>query len=159
MMAGLDDNSTGDGKTGKLASGRHNIYNSGFIGKLTCSTCNDAGVEVNHNISEITEGIVLPIDERYYDKYDYSTSNITYTRGKLGDATKEMGPFQNAKYGSQTRYSSSWYNDESWFIYLGGPWVTRGGDYTYGIGSGLFHFNTAHGFSFGGNSFRLVLAF
>ena len=36
MMSGMDDNSTGDGKTGKLSSGRHNVWNSGFKGKLTC---------------------------------------------------------------------------------------------------------------------------
>ena len=63
MMSGIDDNSTGDGKTGKLSSGRHNVWNSGFNGKLTCPECNDNGV--NHEIIKITEGIALPTDERF----------------------------------------------------------------------------------------------
>ena len=158
VMAGMDDNSTGDGKTGKLSSGRHNVYNSGFKGKLTCPNCNDNGVEVNHEITEVTEGIALPTDERYFDKYDYSTSSTTYNRGFLGDATKEMGPFQSMKYLSQSRNVGSWYSDEAWLVYSGGPWVGRGGGYTFGAGDGLFYFSYAYGRTYGNYSFRLVLA-
>ncbi len=157
MMSGMDDNSTGDGKTGKLSSGRHNLYNSGFKGKLTCSQCND-GIEINHNISEVTEGIDLPTDEKYFDKYDYSTSSTTYNRGFLGDATKEMGPFQSMKYLIQSRNVGSWYNDEAWLVNSGYPWVVRGGHYTYGTGAGLFDFDYADGHSYSYYSFRLVLA-
>ena len=157
MMSGLDDNSTGDGKTGKLSSGRHNVYNSGFKGKLTCPNCNDNGVEVNHDISEVTEGIDLPTDERYYDKYDYSTSSTTYSRGFLGDATKEMGPFQSMKYLTQSRNVGSWYNDEAWLVDSGDPWVIRGGGYSNGTGAGLFSFHIAYGYTYSYVSFRLVL--
>ncbi len=157
MMSGIDDNSTGDGKTGKLSSGRHNIYNSGFKGKLTCPECD--GVEVNHDISELTEGIDLPTDERYYDKYDYSTSNTTYSRGYLGDATKEMGPFQSMKYLTQSRYVGSWYNDEAWLVYSGVPWVMRGGYCADGTGAGVFGFDYANGYTGSSYSFRLVLTF
>ena len=159
MMSGMDDNSTGDGKTGKLSSGRHNVYNSGFIGKLTCPSCNDTGIEVNHGISEVTEGIALPTDERFFDKYDYSTSSATYNRGFLGDATKEMGPFQTMKYKTQSRQVSSWYNDDAWLVYSGHPWVLRGGHYTYGNGTGLFDFLYGYGQANHYDSFRLVLAF
>ncbi len=159
MMSGIDDNSTGDGKTGKLSAGRHNMWNSGFIGKLTCLGCNDPGVEVNHDISEVTEGIALPTDERYYDKYDYSTSSVTYNRGFLGDTTKEIGPFQTMQYLTQSRPVGSWYNDEAWFVGLGNPWVIRGGAYTNGTGAGVFNFNAADGRTAGYYSFRLVLAF
>ncbi len=158
MMSGMDDNSTGDGKTGKLSSGRHNVWNSGFIGKLTCPGCNDNGVEINHNITEVTEGITLPTDERYFDKYDYSTSNATYNRGFLGDATKEMGPFQTMKYLTQSRNIGSWYNDEAWLVSSGGPWRVRGGRCTIGTGAGLFNFSFADGSANGDGSFRLVLA-
>ena len=158
MMSGMDDNSTGDGKTGKLSSGRHNVYNSGFKGKLTCPSCNGNGVEVNHDISEVTEGIDLPTDERYYDKYDYGTSNTTYSRGYLGDATKEMGPFQSMKYLTQSRNVGSWYNDEAWLVYFGGPWVVRGGNYPAGTGAGMFDFGSAYGSTGNNYSFRLVLA-
>ena len=159
MMSGLDDNSTGDGKTGKLSSGRHNVYNSGFKGKLTCPNCNDNGVEVNHDISEVTEGIALPKDERYYDKYEYGTSSTTYNRGFLGDATKEMGPFQTMQYGTQSKQVGSWYNDEIWIVISGAPWIGRGGGYTAGTGAGLFNFTHVYGHAAGHVSFRLVLAF
>ncbi len=159
MMSGIDDNSTGDGHTGKLSVGRHNIFNSGFKGKLTCPECNDDGVEVNHNVSEITEGIELPSDEKYYDKYDFSTDSTIYNRGFLGDATKEMGPFQTIKYGTQSRQISSWYNDEAWLVNSGFPLILRGGGYTDGTGAGIFQFNRAYGISNRIYSFRLILAF
>ncbi len=157
MMAGIDNNSTGDGKTGKLSSGRNNIYNSGFNGKLTCPQCNDSGV--NHEMIEITDGIDLPTDERYFDKYDYSTSSTTYNRGIFGDATKEMGPFQSMKYGTQSRQLGSWYDDESWFVYSSNPWVVRGGLYSVGTGAGVFTFGYDSGHAISNHSFRLVLAF
>ena len=157
MMSGMDDNSTGDGKTGNLSSGRNNVYNSGFKGKLSCPECHDTD-SVNPEITEVTDGIDLPTDERYYDKYDYSTSSTTYSRGFLGDATKEMGPFQSMKYLTQSRNVGSWYNDEAWLVYSGGPWVSRGGNYTFGTGAGLFVFTYAYGRTYGNYSFRLVLA-
>ena len=157
MMAGMDDNSTGDGKTGKLASGRHNIYNSGFIGKLTCPECD--GVKVNHNISEVTEGISLPTDERYYDKYDYGTEYINFDRGKLGDASKEMGPFQKIHYLTRSRYVGSWYDDEGWMVRAATPWVQRGGMYTHGISAGIFENDANIGSQDINVGFRLVLAF
>ncbi len=159
MMSGMDDNSTGDGHTGKLSSGRHNVYNSGFKGILTCPECTDGNLVINHEITEVTEGIDLPTDERYYDKYDYSTSSTTYSRGFLGDATKEMGPFQIIKYKEQSRIISSWYNDEAYLNTSADPWIARGGYHTYGAGAGIFDFIYANGFAQGVCSFRLVLAF
>ena len=159
MMAGMDDNSTGDGHTGKLSSGRHNAYNSGFIGKLTCPECNDSGVEINHNISEVTVGIELPTDERYYDKYDYSTSYVTYNRGFLGDATKEMGPFQSIRNLTISRNIDSWYNNEAWIVYSAQPWFIRGGDFGFGSSAGMFDFTHAYGTTLTNYSFRIVLAF
>ena len=158
MMGGLDDNRTGDGTTGKLSSGRNNVYNSGFIGKLTCSECNDVDVEVNHDILEVTEGINLPTDERYYDKYDYNINSVAYNKGFLGDASKEFGPFQIMQYGTQFRQVSSWHNDEAWLVDSGDPWVVRGGDFTNGTGAGVFNFHHASGSAYSFHSFRIVLA-
>ncbi len=158
-MAGMDDNSTGDGKTGNLSVGRHNVWNSGFNGKLTCPECNDNGIEINHEVTEVTGGIDLPRDERFFDKYDYSKSITTYNRGLLGDATKEMGPFHSMRYGTQTRYTSSWYDNESSFIYTVCPWFIRGGGINYGSGAGVFNFLFTAGDADSRYSFRLVLAF
>ncbi len=152
IMAGINDNIDD-----KLSSGSNNVSNSGFNGRLTCSECNDTGV--NHEVSEIKGEIKLPLDERYYDKYAYSTSNTIYNIGKLGDATKEIGPFQNNKFITQTRPISSWYDDEAWVVYNGAPWIRRGGIYLIGSGSGIFYFDSASGNSYNNSSFRLVLAF
>ena len=154
MMSGIDD---GTG-SGKLASGRHNVYNSGFIGKITCPECNDNGVEVNHDITEVTEGIALPTDDRFYDIYDYSKSNSTFNRGKIGDATKEVGPFQNMKYLTISRNVGSWHDDDAVFPFSGVPWFTRGGEYYCGSNTGMFSFSNAYGAP-SRDSFRLVLAF
>ena len=159
MMSGMDDNSSGDGHTGKLASGRHNVYNSGFNGKLTCPQCVDGNLEINHEITEVTEGINLPTDERYYDKYEYSTSSTTYNRGFLGDATKEMGPYQYVQNGAFTRHISSWYDDFSLFNSSSQPWIIRGGTSGNGNESGIFNFTYGSGYINDGWGFRLVLAF
>ena len=159
MMSGMDDNSTGDGKTGKLSSGRHNVWNSGFNGKLTCPKCNDGNIGKNSEITEVTDGIDLPTDERYYDKYNYSTSDTTYNRGFLGDATKEMGPVQNMKYLSIARSVDSGYNDKASFVNSNYPWIMRSGVFSEGSNSGLFSFVNASGSINENWSFRLVLAF
>ncbi len=157
VMAGMDDNSTGDGTTGKLSSGRHNVFNSGFNGKLTCSECDDNGA--NHEIKEIINGINLPRDERYYDKYDYDTSATSFNRGKLGDATKEMGPFQTMQYLTISKNTSSWYNDEVWLINSLDPWAYRGGGYADGSSAGIFDISSVYGDSHSARGFRLVLTF
>ncbi len=154
MMAGIDDNSTGDGKTGKLTSGRNDLYNSGFNGKFACPEC-DVNKGNNKDIKELINGIDLPTDERYFDKYEYSSMDTTFNRGMLGDATKEMGPFQSL-YG---RYIGSWYGDEGWFPYTQYSWFRRGGCYYLGTGSGIFDFDASSGCITDYYSFRLVLAF
>ena len=116
-------------------------------------------VQVMEVLVEVTDGIDLPTDERFYDKYDYSISNATYNRGILGDATKEMGPFQSMTNGAQLRYTGSWYDDESSFAYNGNPWFYRGGAYSNGSGSGVFAFYSNYGHAGGWVGFRLVLAF
>ena len=78
-----------------------------------------------------TEFSVAP-DAKYYDKYSYGTSNKEYTRGKLGDATKEMAP--TGGYGN-------WYNDFAFMPYSTGPWFLRGGSDFNGLYAGLFSFN------------------
>ncbi len=155
VMAGMDDNSTGDGKTGMLSSGQNNPNNSGFNGILTCPSCSGG----NENITNVVGKIDMPRDKRFYDKYDYSTSNMTYNRGMLGDATKEMGPFQSIVYGTQTRHISSWYDDIAFTVYTNYPWVERGGNSTFGTDSGVFVFDNTDGTASSYRTFRLVLAF
>ena len=112
-----------------------NNYNSAFTGILY-----DGG-------TSFTGTYAFP-SKRYYDKYSYGASNTEYTRGKLGDATKEMAP---------TGTSGNWYGDYAEFVYSNRPWVLRGGDYTSGANAGAFNFNYANGNAYWSGSARAVL--
>ena len=70
-----------------------------------------------------------------------------------------MGPFQSVKYGTQTRYISSWYKDEAIFITSNSQILSRGGGYRYGSDSGMFAFATNDGYAYDLIGFRIVLAF
>jgi len=88
-------------------------------------------------------------DAKYYDKYSYdASSNTTYTRGKLGDATKEMAP---------TGTSGNWYSDYAYFPYSSSPWFFRGGLYGDGACAGAFLFYFSNGSAFSSFSSRAVL--
>ena len=83
--------------------------------------------------------------KRYYDKYSYGTSSTEYTRGKLGDATKEMAPTGN------------WYGDYAFFVYSSSPWVMRGGYFNSGASAGAFYFYDNNGYARTSSSARAVL--
>ena len=143
-------------QSGTPASGRNDKSNSNFIGTLTYPK--DGNDPSKTSWTEADGGIAYP-ESKYYDTYAFSTSQINYNRRILGDATGEMGPFDNVTYGTQTRQIGSWYKDEAWFVQFADPWFRRGGAYSYGIGSGVFSF--IHSYLVGdgyGVSFRIVLA-
>ena len=113
-----------------------NNSNSGFTGILY-----DGG-------TSFTGTYAYP-SKRYYDKYSYdASSNTTYTRGKLGDATKEMAP---------TGTSGNWYGDYAYFPLGSFPWFVRGGSYGNGAYAGAFSFNDYYGDAVTSNSARAVL--
>ena len=86
---------------------------------------------------------------KYYDKYSYGTSNTEYTRGKLGDATKEMAPVSSS--------NTSWYSDYAYFPSSSSPWFLRGGYYGVGAGAGAFNFLSDLGSAYSSSSSRAVL--
>jgi len=144
-------------ESGSPVSGRNSLYNSGFNGSLGCPTCDGA----DSTITSITNGYVWP-DKRYYDTYQYSTSDQHFERRILGDATGEMGPFGTVTYtgsnGSQTRAISSWYADQAWFVSSYRPWFARGGAHYIGLDAGVFAFSNEHGRVLNDESFRIVLS-
>ena len=75
---------------------------------------------------------------KYYDNYAYNNSNITHSRGKLGDATKEI--LKN--YGNNI---GGWNNNYSDFLDLTFPWFYRGGYYNDSSNAGIFSFSYNHG--------------
>ena len=86
---------------------------------------------------------------KYYDKYSYGTSDTEYTRGKLGDATKEMAPVSSS--------NTSWYSDYAHFPSGSSPWFFRGGYYSNGANAGAFHFYRSLGSASSNYSSRAVL--
>ena len=87
-------------------------------------------------------------DAKYYDKYSYGTTNTEYTRGKLGDATKEMAP---------TGTTGNWYSDYAYFPSSSLSWFLRGGYYVVGAGAGAFVFSSSNGSASSSYSSRAVL--
>ncbi len=101
-------------------SSAYNAYNSAFTGIL-------------NNYDDVTSytGTYAFPSKRYYDKYSYGTSWTEYTRGKLGDATKEMAP---------TGDRGNWYSDYADFVRSSNPWFVRGGYCNGGASVGAFSF-------------------
>ena len=114
-----------------------NNYNSAFTGILY-----DSG-----NGTSFTGTYAFP-SKRYYDKYSYGTSSKEYTRGKLGDATKEMAPIGN---------EGNWYEDFAYFPSSSNPWFVRVGYYSGGAGAGAFSFVSHYGRAYINYSARAVL--
>ena len=85
---------------------------------------------------------------KYYDSYTYNTSDTTYTRGRLGDATVEMAP---------TGEFGNWYKDSANFPDLSSSWFKRGGIYNSGSYAGAFNFGSYNGYEHSAYSFRASL--
>ena len=89
-------------------------------------------------------------DSKYYDSYTYGTSLDDYSRGHLGDATKEV----IANSGSYL----AWNNDYALFFDSFSPWVERSGYYINGSDAGVFFFNVRDGIANSAYSWRVVLS-
>ncbi len=137
-------------------SGRNQLYNSGFKGKYSCYNCD------SQSATENTSGKEWP-SSKYYDLYEYSTSDQQFQRGHLGDGTKEFGPFYSVNWpksdGSYNlRRVGSYNSDDAFFVYSYYPWFRRGGNFADGTDAGLAAFNNSNGHAGGTHSFRVVCA-
>ena len=89
---------------------------------------------------------------KYYDKYSYGTTyydKAAYSKGKLGDATKEISSTSLGGY--------SWYSDYAGFPLSSASWFVRGGYYANGARAGAFYFDNNNGNANSGSSSRAVL--
>lgn len=111
------------------------------------------------NILSIYPDFYTNVDwEKYYDSYNSVNRTDNYAR-ILGDATGELGPFQEiTDPDNVVRNRSSWYKDYGVFVYEPFPWFVRGGFWRDGTGAGIFSFS-GHGTGDMniGHSFRVVL--
>ena len=121
-----------DGTT--MMSGYYSLNNSGYTGKVY-----DDG-----NYTSYT-GIDYP-NNKYYDKYSFSTSNTSRIRSKLGDGIKEV-----------YNGSNGWYSDGSGLAYSSSPWFSRGGGHNIGANAGAFYSNYSSGFVNSYTSSRLII--
>ncbi|MDO4369481.1 MAG: hypothetical protein Q4C29_02985 [bacterium] len=139
MSGGAYEYMMGDliSSTGVMMSGYQTSsnYHSGFTGYL-------------YSGGDYTGTYDFP-NKRYYDKYSYGASYTEYTRGKLGDATKEMAP---------TGTSGNWYSDYAFFLGSSSSWFLRGGYYYDGSNAGLFNFNGSYGSAESNRSARAVIS-
>ena len=94
-----------------------------------------------------SSGLAQP-DSKYYDSYTYGTSYNDYSRGHLGDATKEVLSDSSGGY--------AWNDDYANFVSLSSPWFTRGGGCNSGSGAGVFSFDG--GVAYSVHSWRVVLS-
>ena len=87
---------------------------------------------------------------KYLDVYEYGTQWQDRSRGHLGDATLEMGPFNSDR--------GAWYDDEAFFVnddvY---SWFLRGAYWYNGRGSGPLAFGRESGASHSGCGGRVIV--
>ena len=137
-------------------------------GKLASTTGNITGIyDMNGGASEIAAAMVFGkqgtymgditkianYGTKYYDIYANILSDATNFSGRiLGDATGEMGPFNN-------KYQNSWYQDKSWFISESTVFFRGGTTCPSCDAKGMFVFWYPYGGSFDWFSYRIVLGF
>ncbi len=139
-------------QNGQPVSGQNSNYNSGFNGTFSCPMCdNDTS-----GLTELTTGYEFP-NSKYYDIYKYSTVNEQYQRRIMGDATGELGPFDNKTYLSNTIQIGSWYDDCAFFVSTNTPWFIRSLNWRYGSSTGNLAFDAVHAYDYDVIGFRIVL--
>ncbi|MGM9834306.1 MAG: hypothetical protein ACI31M_00815, partial [Bacilli bacterium] len=157
---GENYNKTYNTKIGYLASTTGNItgvydMSGGALEYMAAYISGNVG---SSGFDETT--IAIEEYKKYLDVYSSSSAVQTYQYRILGDATGEMGPFLTYNDGDGTsRYHNSWYADYSIFVESSNPWFHRGGVYYNGVLAGQFTFDRHSGTTYGGLSFRLVLAY
>ena len=89
---------------------------------------------------------------KYWDKYT-STTTTQFNNRILGDATGEVGPFNNLN----NYVCGSWYYDYAEFVFTTDSWFDRGGGSNYGIGGGILAFDNTAGSTYTAVTYRIVL--
>ena len=129
------------------------VYSNGqqMSGNSTSNNYNSAFTGILYDGGKSFTGTYSFPSKRYYDKYSYGDeeSDTEYTRGKLGDATKEMTPVSSN--------NTSWYSDSAYFVNSYYPWFVRGGGYGVGAIAGAFNFYNNDGTADTNYSARAVL--
>ena len=86
-------------------------------------------------------------EEKYYDKYSFSSSGTNIIRSKLGDSIKEVVVSKQL----------GWYNDYSLVASAGYPWIVRGGYYIQKSNTGIFCSRNFYGYKYEPVSSRIII--
>ena len=138
-------------ESGKPMSGRSSLKNSGFNGSFGCPECDGD----TSGLTELTTGYNWP-EQKYYDTYPYSSTQVNYQRRILGDATAETGPFEVSDYNKIKHSISGWYKNMAKMPSNSVPIVMRGCSHGDGNYAGMFAFYAEFGNS-NGRTYRIVL--
>ena len=137
-----EENGVGASTTGNI----YGIYDmSGGAWEYVMGNMVDENGAFYPSFSELTQP-----ESKYYDSYTYGTSYNDYSRGHLGDATKEVLSDSSGGY--------AWNDDYVRFVTSSYPWFGRGG-YSYsGSTAGVFYFYAFNGSADSNHSWRVVLS-
>ena len=138
---------------GYLASTTGNIYGvydmSGGAYEFMASHMNG-----NVGSSGFTTTTIGNYNAKYFDIYNSSDGNYTYSYRILGDATGELGPFNQ---NSDGVLYNSWYGDSGYTPSTINPWFDRGAGCGDGLLAGQFAFYGNPGSTYNVSGSRLVL--
>ena len=126
--------------TGMLASTTQNIYGVYDMSGGAWESIMSSIVTSNGDFYNSDAGFTstkLP-DSKYYEKYTYDSITTTFSRGKLGDATKEVLVNLDTT-------TSGWYNDSSYLPTTNSSWFARSQNYDVGQNAGIFVFGRTGG--------------
>ena len=149
---GADGASEGENSTCKNAYGSkgNGTYNQSTTGNITGIFDMSGGAweyvmgnskNQDGSFNPANSGFTSTPESKYYDSYDYNTSNSNHSISKLGDAMKEV---YVASY-------EHWYDDYGYMLYSSHPWVLCGGSYSNTVGAGIFDLVDDYG---GGSSYH-----
>ena len=151
----LTDLGSGKGYKGAGASTTGTVYgiydmNGGAYDYVMGNQVNTSGGFYSSSAGFTTSPL-----EKYYDKYSYNTNSsnqASVSRGRLGDATKEVTK-------AISENNGSWEGSYRSFPSSSFPWFRRGGLASYSSYYGITYSNGINGTSDYVNSSRPVLAF
>ena len=107
-------------------------------------------VDSSNQFYSSSAGFSTTPDSKYYDSYTYdSSSDITHSRAKLGDATKEILKYDGTDGGG-------WFDDFTDMPNGNYSWFYRSGDYSYSTINGVFCFSHDKGDTNSKDSTRAV---
>ena len=137
-----EENGVGASTTGNI----YGIYDmSGGAWEYVMGNMVDENGAFYPSFSELTQP-----ESKYYDSYTYGTSYNDYSRGHLGDATKEVLSDSSGGY--------AWNDAYVRFVTSSYPWFLRGGYYYDSSNAGVFYFSDSNGDANSYISWRVVLS-